>query len=32
MSKDETGRAREDDDRYEAMVDLSHRLTSDLYG
>jgi hypothetical protein len=32
MSKDETGRAHEDDDCYEAMKDLSHRRTSDLYG
>ena len=32
MGKDETGGAREDDNRYEAVMDLSHRLRSDLYG
>jgi hypothetical protein len=32
MGKNETSRAREDDNRYKAVMDISHQLTSDLYG
>jgi hypothetical protein len=32
VREDERGWASEDGDSYEAMMDLSHRLTSDLYG
>jgi hypothetical protein len=32
MGKNETSGAREDDDSYEAIMDLSHRRTSELHG
>jgi hypothetical protein len=32
MGENDGGGAREDDDSYEAMMDLSYQRTSDLYG